>query len=123
MRSSSDQLTATTSREGATIILTCSGSAETDALSQLRVVLSTLHEEALRTSTREVVADIRALEFATSSCLKELVTWLMRIIELDDDRRYQVRFRSNPRHSWQRRSLGALAAFAGNVVQIETEPS
>ena len=123
MRSSADPLTTTTSQEGATVTLTCSGAAETTAFGQLRTVLADVHDDVLRTSSRNVIVDVRELEFASSSCLKEFVTWLMRVVELEDSQRYQIRFRSNSHHSWQRRSLGAIAVFAGSVVQIDMDVS
>jgi hypothetical protein len=104
-------------------VITCSGSAETEALSDLATALDALHSDAMKQSAPSVVADIRGLEFASSSCLKAFVSWLQRVQELDDEHRYKVRFRSNPRHSWQKRSLGALAAFAAGVVEIEAEAS
>jgi hypothetical protein len=116
-------LDTTTSRSGDRLTLTCNGSAETDAWRSLHDVLTDVHDEAVRTTTRTVIADVRSLEFASSSCLKEFVTWLQRVQELDDEKRYRVVFKSDPRHSWQRRSLGALAAFASGVVRIESEPS
>jgi len=103
------------------MVLTCSGSAETEALESLNAVLNGLHQDVVSNSTRNVIADVRGLEFASSSCLKAFVTWLQRVQELDDSHRYQILFRSNPSHSWQRRSLGALAAFASGVVRIESE--
>jgi hypothetical protein len=112
-----------TSRSGHVLTLVCTGCAETESLRQLSDVLETLHGDAVRDSAESVVADVRALEFASSSCLKAFVTWLQRVVELEDARRYRVLFRSNPRHSWQRRSLAALAAFGGDVVAIEAEPS
>ena len=114
-------LATSTAREGETLVLTCTGSAETEALDSLHDVLTGFHDEALRQPGATVVADVRGLEFASSSCLKAFVTWLQWVQELDDDHRYQILFRSNPRHSWQRRSLNALAAFASGVVRIESE--
>jgi hypothetical protein len=111
----------TTVRDGDKVVLTCRGAAETEALEALDTALSALHDDAVRTPTRTVFADVRDLEFASSSCLKSFVSWLQRVQELDDEHRYKVVFRSNPEHSWQRRSLGALAAFAAGVVQIEEE--
>jgi hypothetical protein len=116
-------LSTSTSRDGETVVLTCTGSAETECLDSLSQVLKTLHENAVLNPPRTVIADVRGLEFASSSCLKAFVTWLQSVQELDDGHRYQVLFRSNPRHSWQRRSLGALAAFAAGVVRIESDAS
>ena len=97
------------------------GSAESDELEALSKVLDVLHADVVTASVRKVTADIRALEFASSSCLKAFVTWLQRVQELDDDQRYVITFRSSPRHSWQRRSLAVLAAFASGVVRIDAE--
>ncbi len=113
-------LTTSTSREATTLVFTCSGCAETAAFEMLAAALDALHRDATQNTTQIVIADVRELEFASSSCLKAFVTWLDHVQELDDARRYKVRFRSDPRHSWQRRSLGALAAFAGDLVEIES---
>jgi hypothetical protein len=117
----SSTLATSTSLEGEVVTFTCKGSAETHTLSSLSAVLDGLHSDAVNRSARTVIADVRGLEFASSSCLKLFVTWLQRVIELDDDKRYKIKFRSNPAHSWQRRSLGALSAFAAGVVTVETE--
>lgn len=106
-------------RDGDEVALTLSGCAESDSLETLNHALIALHEDAIHTPTRTSIVDVRALEFATSSALRLLVTWLQRVQALDGHQRYQVVFRSNPKHSWQRRSLGTLAVFAAGIVQIE----
>lgn len=116
-------LATVTAVENGRLVLTCSGTAESYSQEQLSTTLSEVHRRATEQLAREVVADLRELEFASSSCLKAFVSWLQRVQELDDTRRYQVLFRSSSRYPWQRRSLGALAAFAGNVVKIETDPA
>ena len=113
-------LVATTAREGDVIVLTCTGSAESEALGELAATLDEIHASAVKTPTEEVIADIRELTFASAPCLKAFVRWLQRVQELDDENRYRVRFRSDPKHSWQRRTLQALRAFASGVVEIES---
>jgi hypothetical protein len=108
-------------RDGASIVLTCSGSAETEALEKLQQALDSVHADAMKASAPTVIADVRAVEFASSSCLKVFVSWLQRVQQLEDERRYKVVFRSDLRHSWQRRSLGALAAFAAGIVELRPE--
>jgi hypothetical protein len=111
-------------RVGDELTLTCSGSAEGEALDTLGSTLKRLHEDAIAGDpVRVVKADIRALEFASSSCLKEFVKWLQVVKELDEPRRYQICFQSNPAHSWQRRSLSVFAVLAAEVVRIETVAS
>jgi hypothetical protein len=112
-------LQTTVVRDQQSITVTCAGSAETATVDQFEQVLGTVHVDALRTGVTEVVVDLRDLEFATSSCLKALATWLHLVQQLEPPAQYRVRFRSNPRHSWQRRSLGALATFAAEVVEID----
>lgn len=114
-------LSTSSTRDGDRIVLTCSGSAESESLEALQRALESAHASATSGAVRSVVADIRGLEFATSSCLKVFVSWLQRVQELDQAARYKVVFQSAARHSWQRRSLGALAAFAGDIVEIQTE--
>jgi hypothetical protein len=112
-------LSAETTDDGTHLVLTCSGSAESEASGALFTTLAGLHERAVGDARRAVIADIRELEFASSSCIKAFVAWLQQIQQLDDAQRYKVRFRSNPRYAWQQRSLNALAAFAAGVVEIE----
>jgi len=113
----------TTTLEPQRLVWRCMGFAETTTVDGLAKELESLHAHAMRSGTREVLADVRELEFATSACLKEIVTWLRRVLELDEAQRYRVRFRSNPDFGWQRRSLGALAVFARDVVTVEGEGS
>jgi len=114
-------LTAEQSREGDTFVVAFTGSAETESLDYVASALGKLHDAALAASSRSVTVDIRALEFASSSCLKAFVSWLQRVQQLDDARRYKIVFRSDNRHTWQRRSLTALSAFAAGVVEIRPE--
>ena len=50
-----------------------------------------------------------------------LVSWLLRVDDTPD--RYAITFHSTSKHSWQRRSLTAMAACAPDVVTIENEPA
>jgi hypothetical protein len=110
-----------TVQDGDTIKITLAGSAETEAHDRLVATIDAIHHEATTSSASAVVVDLRELGFASSSCVKAFVTWLQRIRELDAPKRYKLRFLSNAHHSWQRRSLNALAGFAVGVVEIETE--
>jgi hypothetical protein len=82
-------------------------------------VVSRAASEARRPGVREVLVDLRELEFMNSSCFKHFVTW---ICEVHDAPALapRFRFRSDPRRLWQRRSLHALSGLAGGLVSIET---
>lgn len=94
------------------------GSAESDHFEQLARFVEEIESAAKRGSAKRVVADLRDLEFATSSCLKVFAGWVISVEERDH--KYKVEFLANPQHSWQRRSLNALAACAPAVVQVTT---
>jgi hypothetical protein len=115
------ELSASITRDGASLVLTCSGAAETGAFATLATLLGEVHDRMVADAMRVAVADLRTLDFASSSCLKAFVTWLQRVQMLDAHRQYTVKFLASSRHAWQSRSLQALAAFAGSIVQIEMD--
>ena len=108
------------SRDDNELTLTCAGCAEAEALPALRQAVERAHDDATQVPTQLVVVDLSGLEFVSATCLKVFVSWLGRVLELDDRQRYRIRFRSNPRHAWQRRSLRSLAVFGAGVVEIES---
>jgi hypothetical protein len=94
------------------------GVADTETAEPLAAALAGLHRTALATSAKQVTIDLGELEFASSTAIKEIVSWLQVIMELAPDQHYRVAFKSTPKYSWQARSLRAIAAFAGDTVQI-----
>jgi hypothetical protein len=96
------------------------GSAESVAMAPLGHLLGKLHGEAVRLEVRQVTVDLRELEFMNSSCFKAFVSWLGELQDLDATRQYRIRFLSDERKHWQRRSLGALSCFAVDLIEIET---
>ncbi len=95
------------------------GTAESSSMEQLGNYLSQLHETAIASKVREVVVDLRGLEFMNSSCFKKFVTWMSNLQDTPTDSQYNVRFVSDERKHWQSRSLGALACFAVDLIRLE----
>lgn len=104
--------------DGTTVIAIFSGNAESDHFEAMAGFVAKLDEEATKAKATRVVADIRELSFATSSCLKVLAGWV--IAQEERNAPYAVEFLSNTAHSWQRRSLRALEACAPSVVRVKT---
>jgi hypothetical protein len=102
--------------ESGRVIARMGGSADADAFQELATFIDQVEQEVGKSSVDRVVADLRELEFATSSCLKVLATWLMTVAERPH--RYHIEFLSNPEHRWQRRSLNALSACAPELVEV-----
>jgi hypothetical protein len=115
------QLRVGLSEDGGVLTLTCMGNAESASFEELEHALASLHTKTVEGCGKGVVIDWRELAFATSSCLKLFVSWLQRVVELDDHQQYRVQFKSNAKHAWQRRSLTALRAFASGVVEVQIE--
>lgn len=102
------------------VTLTLKGSADIRVMFPLETMLKSLEREIARAGIREVVVDMRELEFMNSSCLKTFVTWLGHVQEYDPSEQYPIRFLSSPSKHWQARSLAALSCFAVDLVKIET---
>jgi hypothetical protein len=95
------------------------GTAESSSMDPLGLFLQQLHETAVSSKIREVIVDLRGLEFMNSSCFKKFVTWMSSLQNLPPESQYNVRFVSDERKHWQSRSLGALACFAADLIRLE----
>jgi hypothetical protein len=106
-------------RTGEAVHLLLEGDANMNAVDEVARVLDDVHDAARREPTACVVIDVRSLEFMNSSCFKKFVGWIGRVQELAAQS-YKVRFLSDPKMHWQRRSLHVLECFAPELVSIET---
>lgn len=95
------------------------GDANMNAVDQLGHSLAEVHAQAVRAGATEVVVDLRQLEFMNSACFKKIVTWITRVEEVEAASRYRIRFLSNAKIHWQRRSLHALQMFAMDLVSVD----
>jgi len=106
--------------EGEAIQLRLTGTADMHAIDPLSAILDKLHLEALRLATKQIVVDVRQLEFMNSSCLKAFVSWIAALQETTAPQQYRITFLSNPELRWQRRSLHALSCFASDLITVES---
>lgn len=104
--------------EGPVINAWLQGNADYHALDAVEMLLTRLHAEATRLAITEAVIDLRRLEFMNSSCFRIFISWLAEILELNEARRYKVKFLFNPDLHWQNRSLHTLRSFAVEVVDV-----
>jgi anti-anti-sigma factor len=106
------------SRGPSQIVVTLDGTADLAAADALDAALVKVHDAAVAAALAEVVVDLRGVEFMNSSCLKAILTWVNDVQELDESRRYAVRFISDPRVHWQNRSLHSVKCFASDIISI-----
>jgi hypothetical protein len=112
-------LRAKANQDASKVVLHLRGAAEYQDPKPLDDLLRVLHEASLKGSATEVAVDLREVEFMNSSCFKSLVSWISTLEEIDEARRYKVRFLSDEGVLWQRRSLHALKCFAPSLVSVE----
>jgi hypothetical protein len=105
--------------EASKVVLHLRGAAEYQDPKPLDELLKVLHEASVSGAATEVAVDLREVEFMNSSCFKSLVSWISTLEELDEAKRYKVRFLSDDGVLWQRRSLHALKCFAPALVSVE----
>jgi hypothetical protein len=117
-----DDFSGAAHHEGTTIQAWIKGNADYAALDALEMLLTRTHAEAGRLGVAEVVIDLRELEFMNSSCFKSFVSWVNDIQELAEAKQYKVKFRSNPKMHWQKRSLHSLRCFAVELITVTEEP-
>lgn len=80
--------------------------------------LSELHENIIENGIKEMKVDIRKLDFLNSSGIKELVVWVMKINEEDENKKYRINFICNDNLNWQRSSISTLEYLNANIVKI-----
>lgn len=95
------------------------GTGDMAAVKPLENCLQEIHAEVVYRGLKGVDIDIKALYLLNSSCLKALVSFIYTIMTAGP--RYEVRFLTDPRLSWQSRSLSVVARMAPELVTIVTE--
>lgn len=85
----------------------------------LNPFVDAVHEQVVKGGLRQVLVDMRELEFCNSSGFKSFIHWIQRIQQLPDAQRYGLRFLSNPARKWQKTSLLALSCYAVNTVSFD----
>ncbi len=119
MSERTDGFTCRIARAGEVVHLLLEGDANMDAVDEIGRILEEVHDSARRETAGTVVVDVRNLEFMNSSCFKKFVTWIGQVQELAAAG-YKVRFLSDPKLHWQKRSLHVLQCFAPDLVAVET---
>lgn len=100
------------------LVVSFSGNGDMSAVEALGSFLKRIHTEATNLGVNEVAFDFRDLYFMNSSCFKAFVTWIDVASRIPSNG-YKIKFLTNPRLHWQRRSLEALRCLSPNVVRVE----
>jgi anti-anti-sigma factor len=102
-----------------TMLIRLVGNADMAAHEPLKRYIEELHQSAKAARIKEAVFDLEELYFMNSSCLSLFLRLLNSLAESNGAHTYSLRFRSNPRLHWQRRSLAAVRSYAQGLVVVE----
>jgi len=102
-----------------TIVVRLIGNADMTAHEPLKKYIEELHRTAKAAKVKEAVFDLEELYFMNSSCLSLFLRLLNSLTESNRSHAYTLRFRSNPRLHWQRRSLAAVRSYAQGLVVVD----
>ncbi len=78
-----------------------------------------IHNGIIDNSFKEVIADFKALNFLNSSGIKAVAKWIMKLSEVDDERKYIIKIVHNKDITWQVTSLPTLTFLVPGAVQVE----
>ncbi len=93
------------------------GTGDMAAAAPLGVYFKALQAEVTRLSLESVEFDVRALYFLNSSCLKAFITFICSLA--NQGLKCKIRFITDARLGWQRRSLSALQRMSPGLVSID----
>ena len=82
-------------------------------------LFSKLHDGAVEEKIANVSADFTELNFLNSSGIKAVAKWIMKLTELDDASKYQIKIIHNKDITWQVTSLPTLTFLVPGAVQVE----
>lgn len=114
------RFTAEARLEGGTMAVRMEGNADTNAKPHFQSFFQQVHQASAEARVGETVVDLRKLAFMSSSCFKDLLTWVMGVGAAPPEaHRYRIRFVYDSRRGWQKRGLRALTVMAPDVVTLE----
>jgi hypothetical protein len=105
-----------TEHDGSSITVHMRGNWDMKAVGSLDKFIRRLQAQAQQLKVALVMVHLAEVEFINSSCLKSFARWLGAVGKATEDQ-YSVTFCTDL--PWQRRSLEALKALAGDKVTIQ----
>jgi len=78
-----------------------------------------VHNGVLAHNLKEVKANFSELNFLNSSGIKSVAKWIMKLVDLADDKKYLIRIIHNKDITWQVTSLPTLTFLVPGGVKID----
>ncbi len=78
-----------------------------------------VHQGCLSKGIRQVKLDFTQLTFLNSSGIKSIAKWIMKLVDLPEDKKYTITIVHNRDITWQVTSLPTLTFLVPGVVKVE----
>lgn len=78
-----------------------------------------IHQGCLSKGIRQVKLDFTQLTFLNSSGIKSIAKWIMKLVDLAEDKKYTIAIVHNKDITWQVTSLPTLTFLVPGVVKVE----
>ena len=79
-----------------------------------------VHNSIVANGIKAINVDITNLRFLNSAGIREFVDWVMKLNELDIDKRYSIKFICSSEHKWQESSMSTLIFLNAEYTSKET---
>lgn len=79
-----------------------------------------VHNSVVANGVKAINVDITNLRFLNSAGIREFVDWVMKLNELDVDKRYSIKFICSSEHKWQESSMSTLIFLNSEYTSKET---
>ena len=78
-----------------------------------------IHKGSVAQGYKLIEADFRELNFLNSSGIKAVAKWIMKLMEVPDNQKYQIKIVYNKEITWQTTSLPTLKFLVPGQVAVE----
>jgi hypothetical protein len=78
-----------------------------------------IHNSCLSKGIKQVSLNFTQLNFLNSSGIKSIAKWIMKLVDLSDDKKYLITIIHNKDITWQVTSLPTLTFLVPGVVKVE----
>ncbi len=78
-----------------------------------------IHDAALGDELTELTVDVRLLTFVNSSAIRSFIDWSTWLRNLDESKRYRLRFVTDKSITWQRTSFLALKSLVPSIIEVQ----
>ncbi len=78
-----------------------------------------LHEEVMKNDIKYITADFSDLTFMNSSGIKSIISWIMKLNDIPEEKRYIINIIHNPEITWQESSIQVMQQLFPELIVVK----